>query len=336
MIESSTRTKLAALTLAVLMVGGAFVMPAMAAVPGIDTETGNTATTSDISAGTTVANFDASSDKYLTVAVTADTNDSKVEILRKDTGQVVYSNASMFEAAVDTSTTPDTYYMEANLSHAEMKELERDANENVTMQLKVTNDTTASSPDTKTVDFYIENSKNKTVAFISDADKSATDSPVEINTRGRDYILFDTRTDYSETTTIESVDSAENTTVTYVFGNTTTADTFSAAEDSMGSLSSGDTFWFVTTETEDKLVRPFFKSAASDHPDTYAVYKSNFEGHPAVTYHYNASGRFDDLNGRAEIENTVKGNKKPSLGMDVFDAFGVGGLWDVATAGGLT
>lgn len=308
-------------------------MAASAAAPTVDSETTSTTKTSDITGTTVLKGFNANASNFSIVSVEADSLDAKIEIRQNATGRVVYSNSSM---ALDNETTSDSTignFFSANVTHDELKDVERSAGETVSLDLRIINNSTLDNPDTTNVTFDVENTNEETVEVIT-ASEQTESGLVSIEEKGRDYIFANTTRSESETDHTADINDT-NTTVTYVFADDATADTLLDAESRTATLSSGDWFILGTGKVQGELVKTYYKSHSveSGTNETYAIFSPSYDdGQPAVTFHYDsAAPRFGSLDGRTTIDHTILGNKAPGI-VDSIQAFGFD-AWKVAFAG---
>ena len=150
----------AVLAIAVLVVsaGGA-----LAAAPTIDTETTNTSSTSEVTDGTTIVNFQANSSNTSVLQASYDSQNPKVEVLNADNETVkTYTASDMNQTGNGTST----YYYNTTISHDVWNNVEISPGQNVTVHLRLTNNTQAESPDTTNVTVHLDGAKGRTVRVV--------------------------------------------------------------------------------------------------------------------------------------------------------------------------
>ena len=141
------------------MAGGA-----LAAAPSINTETTNTSSTSDLTDGDTQADNATTS---TSLNWSADSANSSVEITQD--GRTLFTASPENYSAVDTGSdgNPDLWYYNVSLADAgtDYDGLEAAANENVTLNVTLTNDTEVNDPDTTNISYEFENGEER--AFIA-------------------------------------------------------------------------------------------------------------------------------------------------------------------------
>lgn len=309
-----------------------------------DDETTNTTTTSDLVGGETVTDLDnesvvkrievqsdnasssnlANPEEAFTLKLTV--NDAESD----EDGRTFYTNSSTF--TVDDATNG---HYSINVSHADMfAELERDVDENVTVDATVVFNETESDEESATIQIYAQNGDERSVEVVSDSDVEQEDG-VELTNESR------TLRDDLDFATVESDESIEqNTTVSYVFANDTVADKYTTAYD-VGSFSSSDYIWSMTAYAEDRPIMVFDASAGDDREagifsggfdssdDTYAVYYQN-GGDAGENPRLDVIPQGDDADS-ASLEVETSGNKKlgffstlRAFGFDAAQSSGIG------------
>lgn len=319
---SNSYTKLAALTMAVLLVG-AGAMGALAAKPSIDTETTNTASTSELTDGSTIDISDGGINEsdYHSVQYTADSANSSVEITLNGTddegGAVFYSNSSA--TVVDSAS--NTY--KVSFSEEVLADVPRAVNENVTLDLTITNNTEVENPDTTTIQIHLQNGDQRSVVYVSDADVSSDEDDDmvalnESNTVAGIEIPY-TADDYSKVSGLSRDVNGSTTDVVVVYGNNSVADDYNSAVAS--DASEGDWLMMQGAAVGGTPVKKYHEAAPDsvDSSDTYGVYKSDIGGQSGTVY--NLGDGYSDAD---SVEVTSYGNKdySPFSATDVFGVLG--------------
>ncbi len=233
--------RLGAAALAVFLIASVFAGGAMGAV-SYDSETTDTSTTSDITGGETINNFNASSDQYKWVEVSADSNDTKLEVVDNDTDEVIETFTPSHSSFEETNGSDGGYYA-WNLTHEELfAHVPVEANSNTTVDLVAYNNTSAENPDTTTATVTLAATNERTVVYAGDTFTSSSTfeeltenriagfaMPLDISTFASEANIADIEQDNV------AVD-GDNTTVTYVLSASNASDPFdeaaSNAEDS--------------------------------------------------------------------------------------------------------
>lgn len=274
------RTRAVAAVFALLMVVAAATGGSMAATPSIDSETTNTAYTSEIVTDTVISGFSASADNESVVTLEGDNSTSPtVELSRNDSSTVVATNDSMANQTVGSWGTT----WNGTISHDELADLEHTINENVTMDLTAHDGNESNST---TVQFYINTTDDRTVENLddTDADEDTTDAPVTVESV--ENTLFDTNvevfgissTDFSTLDVEGRAVNGQQTDVVIVFSNTSVEDDASAAIAS--DVEDGDALYALPIRVEgdeggDTWIRVYYEEAPDDideDDDTYAVF----------------------------------------------------------------
>lgn len=282
--------------------------------PTIDTETGNTATTSDIQSGTTLAGFNASETNQSTVATFGDNSSSPtVEISRNDSDNVVLSNDTLTNVTAGNfdGTASDDRDTQWNMTfnHSEIADLERAINANVSTDVTLING--SNQTDTRTVRFFIETDNSTTVQNLDDvdADPDTSNAPVEV-TEDASSGLFDLQidtlgisaTDFSELDTDDRAIDGENTDVVIVLSNESVGD--DAANAVASDAADGEPLYGMTlVAAGDETTMPIrvYNEEPPDEiddaedGDTYAVYEeAGVGGEDAITIHLGSAYEDDD------------------------------------------
>jgi len=170
MFNITTRKSAIFLALVVLLSAG--IGGVMAAAPTVDTETTNTASTSDLTDGGTQTYNDTTS---TTLNWSADSPNASVEIMQD--GETLFEASPEPYEAVDTdsSGSNDTWYYNVSLADdtSDYDGLEVGADENVTLNVTLTNDTSVDSPDTTNISYEFQNSED--TAFIASENPEGED-----------------------------------------------------------------------------------------------------------------------------------------------------------------
>lgn len=287
---NTTKKTISALVLvAALLVAG--VAPATAALT-YDNETTDSASTSDLVGGETLTDLGNSSkmktiqvisDNASTSSLTAPEDEFKLELNVSDansdeTNRTFYTNTSATWNVVNSSAG----HYSVNVSHADLfAELERDINENVTVDVAVTFNESETDAETSTITVYAQNGETDAVEVVSDADLK-NENGVETFNETKFWIRDDV--DYSSVESDKSI--SNNTTISYVFANDTVASDYTSAYDA-GSFSAGDYIPGMIARAEAKPIMVFdskkgdkidvgtFSGGFLPDEDSYAVYENN-------------------------------------------------------------
>lgn len=296
--------------LAIAVALAMLVAPVMAAAPTVDTETTDTATTSDLTDGTTI-NFSANSSTKSYIEGSFDSTNASIEIVDPATGEVHASNDSAAMKQTFSNSTSSTYYYAWNMTHSSLATMPMDAGQNKSVTIRFINDTSLESPDTTEITVYLQNSDDRAVVYAGDGAAAGTVTGLDVTTETDDGIpLFGSN---SSTTTIEADNvglgtNATGTTVHVIAANTSGEDPFTEATDSKwgGSYAeselhkghrlniAGHKHAVFHTSTPDYLVDGY----------TYAT-TDEINGHDAYTVHV-----ADDYSGESSLDITTKANEK--------------------------
>lgn len=277
--------QIAALALVFALVASA-AGPASAALT-YDNETVDSTSKSDLVGDETVTDLD-NGTIYKTIQVTSGNATSSslsspeeaftLELQVNDSdsdedGRVFYTNTS---TAKVIDATNGTYAF--NISHAEMfDELERDVDENVTVDVVATFNESEDDEESATIQIHAQNDDDRAVEVISDDDFDDEDGVEEVNESRTlrddlEYMALDTDTSITE-----------NTTVSFVLANDTAEQKYVDAYDA-GDFDSGDYIYSMTGTVEntpvmvfdekkgDEIDAGYFGGGFDDTEDTYAVY----------------------------------------------------------------
>jgi hypothetical protein len=279
-----TYKRLLAVALAVSVALAAFAGGG-AAAPSIDTEATDTTSTSEIQDGTTVANFSANGSKTSIVGLQAEqtTNDTRVQLWHNASDAMVAENDSGVFTGIDT-TNGESYHNHS-FDHDQLGDLERGINDNVTVSVRATNNTTVDNPDSAYIaEFYVETDDSVSVEYVSDSDVDTGDIVEVENESGTELPVVDMEIGGADSATLETNDRQVNdsTKVVVALGNGTVADDFDRVAEgtSSGEELSGifGTRAVAIMETDDgtTAVPVFDESVPDDFDDsrTYALYES--------------------------------------------------------------
>lgn len=264
------RSRGAALLMAVLMVLSVMAGGALAALT-YDNETTKTASTSDWQDGTAVSDLDNSS-KVSTVEVQSDNaTDGESFTLRMvvndsnsaQDGQTIYEDTSNW-----TATNSTAGYYEQNVTHGEaFEDLERGANETVTVDVKTIWNESETDEESATISIDAQNDDNPRLVV----DDRATIESTGITVPVAGLTLFEGDADAAQQESNISVNN--NTTTLTVHANSkNVSDAMDAAT---ADTSSGDLTPDAYVKVNDQLVPVFDQSADAEWLDngteTYAV-----------------------------------------------------------------
>lgn len=170
---STSRTR--SLLLALVVVLSVVAMPAMAAVT-YDTETTDTATTSDWTQDTTVTDLDNSS-KTSRIEVSSTNassgDDFTLKVAVNDTNSA-QDNTTIYETSESwTATNSSAGYYELNVTHSEVfDDLERDSNQNITLDVTVIVNESETSEEKQTIQIHAQNGDTTAVITASSGEDS--------------------------------------------------------------------------------------------------------------------------------------------------------------------
>lgn len=345
----SRNTKRIAVVLAVALALVVAAGPAMAALT-YDSETVNSASTSDLVGGETVTELDNSSqhkniqvisDNASTSTLTNPEEAFTLEATVNDTnsdedGTTFYTNTSTF-----TVVNASAGHYAINVSHAELfNQLERDVDETVSVDVTTTFNKSETDAESATITINAQNGDDRAVEYVSDEDfknSSGVDATNESNrfSPDVDYVTLD-----------QDKVITENTTVSFILANGTVAEKYTTAYD-FSSFSSSDYIYTMTATAEGKPIMVFNQNVGEDRDagifsggfdgteDTYAVYKHNGGDHGS-TAQFDVVPQGDHAE-KASLEVTSSGNQKPGFntalrhfGLDAARSAGIG-----TTPGGL-
>lgn len=265
--------------LVALMVAAAAPVMANNKTPTVDSETSNTATTSEITQDTVVSSFQADSDNESTIGINGENGTSpEVEISRNDSDNVFHSNTSLNNESRQAGGT----LWNMTPGHDEWADMEVSINENVTVDIKAINASNTSNSTVTT--FFINATDDRTVENLddTDADEDTDDAPV--TTESLDDSLtkvtaFDIHTlEFSELDVEDREVAGDDTDVIVVFSNDTVADDASdAVPDGVADKDAMFRMTLVVSGDDGPTqpIRVYHEEAPDDvdDDDTYGVYK---------------------------------------------------------------
>lgn len=310
------------LVVAVVVALAAFSGAGMAdygSAPSVDTSpTDDTSTTSNLQDGDTLGgdSFNANSSKDTILQFISDSNKTKVKITPNGSdAPVIYANTSAVQ--VNWNTTDNDGHFNVSINHGDLAGLEHTMGENVTVDVTMVNNTTASDPATTTIQVNVDWDNGTTTENVDDADVSAADI-VEVTNDSNEELPF-TSVNLPLTGEEESRVELDNrevngsaTDVVLVLSNTTVADDFASAADGadtaskLSSISFERTAILVESEDTTEAVPVFYESAPSDLDNelrTYALYTSDYGGEQAVVI--KLGDEFDDA---SQVDVTAVGS----------------------------
>jgi len=235
--QGATLTLVAALIISMVAAGGALAAPttvttASNSVPGEPTST--------IEDGTTIDPFNGSSNVTETIVFNTSSNASAaghVTIAANDTDQEVLDEDAVNVTPSDAAEVHDEQWR-LNFTHADLMELERDAGENVTVDVMLLNDSDANYTYTSYTNLtvYIENDNATAVRYVGADDEDADVEEVEP--------FFATSalglSEAYNTSTVEEDNvgiDGDTTDVYVVYGDSNVADSFESAREKSGFIS---------------------------------------------------------------------------------------------------
>ncbi len=318
-MSTNTKTVVAIAVAALLVSAGA--ANVLAAKPSIDNETTDTASTSELVDGSTINVSDGINDsEYHYVQYTADSENSKVEITLNGTndegGAVFYSNSS----ADTIDSASDTYRV--SFSESELADVPVGVNENRTLDVTIINDTSASNPDTKTIQVTFVNGEKRSVIYLSDADVSGDeDDDVAALTSNRTLAGIELMSsDYAKVSGLSRDVDGSSTDVTVIYGNESVADDYSSA--SASDSDEGDWLIMQSAALDGSPVKVYKKETGDEVEDgeSYGVYKSDIGGESGTIYNLGS----DDFEDADSVELESYGNKdySPFSATELFGVLG--------------
>ena len=288
MRQRSKRTVAIALVATMLLAaaGGAL---ANTNEPAVDTSTSVASlhsavtTHSELTPNGNITDFDGQAGNNTTVQYLAYTNSSKLVFMQGDNGTTVYENDSPTTVNWNATPTPEHGHFNVTVEHDALADVERGINENVTMTMKIINDTGNTTEVATYETFYIETDNSTTVQNIGDTDVDDEDI-VEVKDEENDLFTI-TSLGISELEfTVLDLDErdvdGDNTDVVLVFSNDSVADDFDEAVTS--GIEDEDPIYRmpIHLESDDDDATQWIRVYSEEVPDdldedddTYGVYK---------------------------------------------------------------
>ena len=311
-----------AAAVALLLVVSAGVV--FAATPSVDTETAETAVTSDVTEGSD-QNYNETTESA--IAFVADSENAKIEVVQN--GTVLYEATP--NPDFTNSTSGDSYYS-VNVSDnaGDYTGLVAGANQNASLTVKVYNDTTVDSPDVLEVNYTFVNGEVTSFDRVSNALSDDGVEFVAADEKGLFSSLTSAFSDSSddepgETKIEETADTTENTSKVVV--SVTGSNESDAFSESVAGLDDGGVTYLSSVSVDGDRV-PVFREGSVDEEwlddnETYATISSDGQ---TITI-WNVDGAGDD----GTVEVTAVGNDRAGYtstyqvlteyGVDQFDAF---------------
>lgn len=276
------RNRKTILLVAAMMLLSVVAVPGAFAAVTVDTETTNTASESDWQDGTVVTDLDNSS-KESTLEVSSDNatsgddfdlyltvNDSDSD---QDGEQIYHSGAEW------TATNSSQGHYELNVTHGDaFSSLERDANENVTVDVEVVvNEGNDTSEESVTFQITADNDAETAVAVVYPDDDGTETTETTAAFETLDTLNVFSDSDVGAVQTEEDVGVADNTsTVRIVSEDSNVTDPF---DEAATDASDGDFLTTATMTLDDTRVPVFYQSADVEwldtDSDTYATVSSD-------------------------------------------------------------
>ncbi len=305
MFNVTTTTKSLLLVFVMLL---AATSGALAAAPTVDTETTDTSTTTELNDGGTQAYNETTSSL---LAWSADSASSAIEISQ-------HGN-TVFEASPDHyNSVSGTYYYNVSLADdgTDYSGLEVGAGESATLNVTLTNDTQASSPDTTTISYTFSNTEDRALMASENPESEGGTSifgPLSLAS-------INPLSNESENPEVGTVLATDSTTVTQNTDvvtldtlNSNLTDAFAASTEG---ASEGDLIWSsysqVSVDSGASQYVPVYYQRAGDQSwlntteDTYATISSDGE---TMTIH-NPDALLDDGQSSGTLEVTAVGDEK--------------------------
>lgn len=292
-----------------------------AAAPTVDTETINTASTSELTDGDTVANFNASDVNISTLQMNVDSTDPGLKIVDPETNETIKSITadSEFTQTYNDSTN-STYHYNVTLQQSDFSTVAMDASENKTVTLRMVNNTSASNPDTSNITIYLENTDERAVVRAGSTAESS--GLIDITEDDPSSLAFWAESMNHSTLDTDNVGiNGTNTTVYVVYADADAAAPYeAAAEDKKGLLFSSDYEEGDRIKDQQVMLEGTHYAAYSDAaPDdvadkdeaTYAAYET-LDGEPT---HRIELG--EDFEGETSVDVETVGNDTPGFTTDV-------------------
>jgi hypothetical protein len=254
---------------------------ATATVTSVDTSgTDATTSVSEVQTGTEVHMNNTTGSLTYQVIATNTTTDPVTKVVDPSSGFVAAENASMVNI---TGETPDGTHFNATIGKSALTDVEHSIGENVTVEWRVWNNSSAADHDLNTT-AYLLFDNSTTVQNIDDSDVDAEDVVTVTNDSGPYGLTFGPLgTTTADVETDDRKVNGSETDVVIALSNQSALDMF---DESVEDASSGDklsTLWsgtrtVATVSDDDKTIAVpvYYESAPDDVEDssTYAVYKT--------------------------------------------------------------
>lgn len=298
-------TTLAAVAMLVLaaMAGG------VSAV-GVDSESADTSTTSDLTDGTTLsASFEASENASSALEITTSSTSPEVNIIDPESNLTVRTYAASQFNQTFANSSNDHYHYRRTISHDELRNVPVDAGETKNVTIEIVNNDSAESPATTEFNVSITGVDNRTVIAANETDLTTTAAESGVTLLG-----FEFGEDPAEASV--TVDAAgingSGSEVRIAFLTNTTASAFESAVESPA-----DGSWVLSAPVRvgDTLVKTYYADAPDDASGTYAVYDPEQD---ALRVHLGSA--YEDL----QTVSLEAGTEPPEMS-DAFAAWGTAG-----------
>jgi len=278
-----------------------------------DSETTNTATTSDVTSTSSAVAYNESGTVYFEFETQG--TESGFNVTDPETGRELVnrtvSDDSVDQTYSDKTTSPSTYYWETNVSQSKWSSIEMDPGENKTLSAYIINDTRAANPTVHMVNMTIMNDGKRTYLRLED-DEVGSSGLAEL---GSETTLGVQLPWNSDTATIDqSVPvNGSGTTATIDVQNTTVAERLATSSEG---ASSGDWVPSTLATVDDEPVKVYADSAPDDVSGTYIIHDTSAD---KLEIHTG-----DDVDG-SSIDVRIVANKGWGAQIDVYglDLFGL-------------
>lgn len=343
---TDTPKRLVALFLVATMLVAAAAGGATATAPTVNDGTIDNAVTtgSEITDGSNVTGFDANESNESVLSYQADSNNSKVELERNGSDTVVYSNSSA--DLLNWNNTDNDGIFNVSINHGDLEDLERGINDNVSVDVIMSNNTSVDDPDTLTIEWFVETDNSTHVENVDDADVDdgddvdVTDDPWDVF--GQNVTLGPLGSTFAEADYDDLSVDGDNTDVVLVFSNGSVADKFDDAAEDASSEDKLSTL-FTNTRTAilvagddgtTRAVPVYYEEAPDDKDedeDTYGVYEEGgVGGEDGVTIHLGEE--FEDAD---EVDVRAVGSAGTFTMFSNYVMDGVGNALSMTLGGGL-
>jgi len=286
----------ATLTVALALILSMIAAPA-AAAPSTVTTASNTVPgepTSTISDGTTIDPFNGSSNVTETIVFNTSSNASAashVTIAANDTGQTVLDQDAVNVTPTSLGAAADEQWR-LNFTHADLMELERDAGENVSVDVLLANQTGDYVNQSYTnITIHVQNDNATAVRYVDQTDVDNGDAEVSENEP-----LLGLWGEATNTSTVEQSSvgiDGDSTDVYVVYADSETSSTFADARETTGLL---DVF------------------GSNEEGDLLAAHQASVAGTPTAVYLESAPDPIEDSMTYG-VATTVDGNEATMLSL---------------------